>query len=119
MMSYSNSPPLRNSKGLVATVRPSIGPATQLFSVNQYRQGVAPYLGRTLRMVMFRGELAFGIEQESTGFIPTLEQFVRQWTVASDAVAFVEPVTFEQLRAQDVPMRLLARDDHSVVVARK
>ena len=119
MMSYSNFPPMRNSKSLVATVRPSIGPDTQLFSVNQYRQGVPPYLGRTMRMVMFRGELAFGIEQDSAGFIPTLGQFVEQWKAAADAVAFVDPKTFEQLRAQDLPMRLLANDGRSVVVARK
>jgi 4-amino-4-deoxy-L-arabinose transferase-like glycosyltransferase len=119
MMAYSNFPPVRNSKGLVAVARSSIGPETQLFSVNQYRQGVAPYLGRTLRMVMFRGELAFGIEQEGAGFIPTLEQFVEQWRIASDAVAFVDPATFEHLRTQDVPMRLVVRDGRSVVVARK
>jgi 4-amino-4-deoxy-L-arabinose transferase-like glycosyltransferase len=119
MMAYSNFPPVRTSKGLVEAARPSIHPETQLFSVNQYRQGVAPYLGRTLRMVMFRGELAFGIEQESAGFIPTLEQFIEQWRVATDAVAFVDPATFEHLRAQDVPMRLLAQDGRSVVVARK
>lgn len=119
IMAYSNFPPPRNSKALVAEVRPSIHPETQLFSVNQYRQGVAPYLGRTLRMVMYRGELAFGIEQESDKFIPTLEQFIEQWLAATDAVAFVDPKTFEHLRAQNVPMRLVARDGRSVVVARK
>ena len=119
MMAYSNFPPVRNSKSLVAVARPSIGPDTQLFSVNQYRQGVAPYLGRTLRMVMFRGELAFGIEQEGAGFIPTLEQFIEQWRVATDAVAFVDPATFRDLRAREVPMRLVVQDGRSVVVARK
>jgi 4-amino-4-deoxy-L-arabinose transferase-like glycosyltransferase len=42
MLSYSYFPPVRNSKALVAAVKPSIGPDTQLFSVNQYRQGVPP-----------------------------------------------------------------------------
>jgi hypothetical protein len=72
-----------------------------------------------MRRVMYRGELAFGIEQESARFIPTLEQFAQVWNAAADAVAFVDPKTFEQLRAQDLPMRLLAHDDRSVVVARK
>ncbi len=70
-------------------------------------------------MVMFRGELAFGIEQESERFIPTLERFIEEWKEAADAVAFIEPATFEQLRARNVPMRTLARDRRSVVVARK
>ena len=119
MMAYSNFPPVRNSKSLVAVARSSIGADTQLFSVNQYRQGVAPYLGRTLRMVMFRGELAFGLEQEGAGFIPTLEQFIEEWRVATDAVAFVDPATFRDLRAREVPMRLVVQDGRSVVVARK
>jgi hypothetical protein len=72
-----------------------------------------------MRMVMFRGELAFGIEQDSARFIPTLEQFAQTWIAAADAVAFVDPKTFEQLRARDLPMRLLASDGRSVVVARK
>jgi 4-amino-4-deoxy-L-arabinose transferase-like glycosyltransferase len=119
LMAYSYFPPVRNSKALVAAVRPSIDADTQLFSVNQYRQGVPPYLGRTLRMVMFRGELAFGLEQENAGFIPTLDQFIAQWSAATDAVAFIEPATFEQLRERHVPMRLVARDGRSVAVARK
>ena len=54
-----------------------------------------------------RIELAFGIEQEGAGFIPTLEQFSEQWRAAADAVAFIDPRTFEELRARDLPMRLL------------
>ncbi len=119
MMAYSNLPPARTSKALVAEARSSIQPETELFSVNQYRQGVPPYLGRTLRMVMYRGELAFGIEQESEAFIPTLGQFIEQWRAATDAVAFIDPATFEQLRAREVPMRLVTRDGRSVVVARE
>ena len=119
LMAYSNFPPVRNSKGLVAAARPSIGPDTQLFGVNQYRQGVPPYLGRTIRVVMFRGELEFGIGQERAKFIPTLEQFIEEWRAATDAVAFVDPATFKDLRARNVPMRTLAQDGRSVAVARK
>jgi 4-amino-4-deoxy-L-arabinose transferase-like glycosyltransferase len=119
MMAYSSFPPTRTSKSLVAAVRADIGAGTQLFSVNQYRQGIPPYLGRTLRMVKFRGELEFGIEHQSTAFIPTLQKFVEQWTAASDAVAFMDPATYENLREQHVPMRPLAQDGRSVAVARK
>ena len=110
---------MRTPARLVAAARPSIGPDTQFFSVNQYRQGVAPYLGRTMRLAMYQGELAFGVGQESAKFIPTLEQFIGEWQVASDAVAFVDPATFKDLTARNVPMRLLTQDARSVVVARK
>jgi 4-amino-4-deoxy-L-arabinose transferase-like glycosyltransferase len=119
LMAHSTFPPIRNARSLVAAARPSIGADTQLFSVNQYRQGVAPYLGRTMRLAMYQGELAFGVGQESAKFIPTLEQFIGEWQVASDAVAFVDPATFRDLAARNVPMRLLTQDARSVVVARK
>jgi len=119
MMAYSNLPPVRTSKQLVAAALPAIGADTPLFSVNQYRQSVAPYLQRTSRMVMYRGELAFGLDQENAGFIPTLEGFIDQWTSLRDAVAFVDPATFDLMRSRGVPMRIVSRDGRSVVISRK
>ncbi|MEJ1966879.1 MAG: glycosyltransferase family 39 protein [Gammaproteobacteria bacterium] len=119
LMGYANLAPLRTAKPLVAEVRPFIGPETELFSVNQYRQSVAPYLGATLRMVGYRGELDFGLTQEPAGFIPSLERFAEEWSARTDAVAFVDPAAFEVLRAREVPMHVVARDARSVVVARK
>jgi 4-amino-4-deoxy-L-arabinose transferase-like glycosyltransferase len=118
LMGYGNLAPLRTAKPLVAEVRPLIGPGTELFSVNQYRQSVAPYLGMTLRMVGYRGELDFGLSQENLGFIPSLEGFESEWKTRSDAVAFIEPAAYEVLRARNVPMHVVARDARSVVVAR-
>jgi hypothetical protein len=54
-----------------------IGPDTQLFSVDQYRQSIPPYLGRTMRLAIYKGELEFGVTQEPHQFVPTLEQFER------------------------------------------
>ena len=119
ILSYSALPPLRTSKGLVAAVRPHIGPKTQLFTVDQYRQSIPPYLGRTLRVVVFRGELAFGLEQEGHGFIPTLSGFMEEWQIAKDAIAFLDPPAFEALRSRGVPMRTLAEDGRTIAVSRE
>jgi 4-amino-4-deoxy-L-arabinose transferase-like glycosyltransferase len=119
IMSYSALPPLRTSKALVAAVRPHIGPKTQLFSVDQYRQSIPPYLGRTLRLVVFRGELAFGLNQERHGFIPTLPGFMAEWQTATDSIAFLDPPVFQALRSQGVPMRTLAEDGRTIAVSRE
>jgi 4-amino-4-deoxy-L-arabinose transferase-like glycosyltransferase len=119
MMSYSALPPVRTSKGLVAAVRAHIGPKTQLFTVGQYRQSIPPYLGRTLRVVAFRGELAFGLDQESHGFIPTLSGFMEEWQTAKDSIAFLDPRAFQALRAHGVPMRTLAEDGRTIAVSRE
>ena len=91
---------------------------TELFSVDQYRQSVAPYLGATLRMVRYQGELEFGLHQEDAGFIPSLDRFAEEWKARTDALAFVEPAAFEVLRARGLPMHVVARDARSIVIAR-
>jgi 4-amino-4-deoxy-L-arabinose transferase-like glycosyltransferase len=119
MMSYSAFPPARTAKALAEAIRPLVGPNTELFSVNQYRQSVPPYLGRTMRMVMYRGELHFGLGQEQAGFVPTLDAFIDQWAHSSDAVAFVDPDIMEELKARGVPFRMRAFDGRSFVVSRQ
>jgi 4-amino-4-deoxy-L-arabinose transferase-like glycosyltransferase len=119
MMSYSALPPLRTSKSLVAAIRPLVGPETQLFSVDQYRQSVPPYLGRTLRVVRYRGELDFGFSQDASHYIPTLEAFIEEWSSARNALAFVAPEVMDELRARGMPFRVRAADGRSVVVSRK
>src|SRR5690242_21248690 len=50
-------PPARSARELVAAVRAAVGPHTALYSVGQYRETLAPYLGRTLQLAGYEGEL--------------------------------------------------------------
>ena len=45
-------------------MRPFIGAYTPLYSVGQYRETMSPYLGRTLQLVGYEGELQFGLHEE-------------------------------------------------------
>jgi 4-amino-4-deoxy-L-arabinose transferase-like glycosyltransferase len=119
IVSYTALPPVRTAKPLLAAVRASIGPQTVLFSVGQYRQSVPPYLGRTLRVALYQGELGFGLAQEDVGYIETLEEFNKVWAAQSNAVAFVDPSLMTALRAQHVPLRELATDGRSIAIARR
>jgi hypothetical protein len=118
IVAYTSLPPERTARALAAAARSVIGPQTRLFSVGQYRQSVAPYLGRTLCLVGFRGELDFGIAQAPAAFVPTVSAFVEEWRHSDDAVAFMEPAIWAQLKARDLPMRVIARDGRSVAVSR-
>jgi len=118
MMSYSALPPVRTAKSLVAATRPYIRPDTALFSIGQYRQSIAPYLGRTLRLGLYEGELEFGVTHASGQYIGTLEEFASEWQRKSDAIAFVEPELVAQLTERGTPLRVLAHDDRSVAIAR-
>jgi hypothetical protein len=119
MMSYSALPPVRTSKSLVAAIKPFVGADTRLYSVDQYRQSVPPYLGRTLRVVRYRGELDFGLNQDASRFVPTLDAFIGEWTPARNALAFIDPPVMGELRARGVPFQVRAADGRSVVVSRR
>jgi 4-amino-4-deoxy-L-arabinose transferase-like glycosyltransferase len=120
MMAYASFPPAQSSKALLAQARPFIGPHTELFSVDQYRQSVPPYLGRKVRLVRYQGELEFGIEHGSGGdFIPSLDRFADIWTRSPDALAFVDPDVMDAVEAKSIPYRLRAFDGKSFVITRR
>ncbi len=119
IVAYSHRPPLRTARELVAAIRPQVGPATELFSVRQYRHSASFYLGRTLRIVDYTGELEFGLGREDRGQIADLDAFRRVWQQSTDAVAFIDPPTFVELQRSGFPARQLAADSRSVVVSRQ
>ena len=120
MMAYANFPPAQSSRALLADVRPLIGPHTQIFSVDQYRQSIPPYLGRKIRLVRYQGEMQFGIEHGGhDDFIPSLEAFADIWAQSSDALAFIDPDVMDAVKARNIPFRLRAFDGRSFVVTRR
>lgn len=119
MMAYASFPPAQSSKALLADARQYIGPRTELFSVNQYRQSVPPYLGRKVRLVGYQGELEFGIQHDrGDDFIPSLDTFADIWMHSTDALAFVDPDTMDAVKALNIPFRLRAFDGKSFVITR-
>ena len=118
LVSYSYAKPTRTAKALVASVRDHVGPTTQVFSVGQYRQTIAPYLGRTLHVVGYSGELAFGQSQQRSTRESGLETFLQQWPERSDAIAFIDPQLYRKLGAARLPGAVLASDDASIVLQR-
>jgi len=110
--------PERSSYGLVMTVKPSIGPQTELFSVGQYRETLSPYLQRTLTLVQFEGELAFGISQEPAAALAP-EAFLACWSRATDAVVFIAPAIFDTWQKRGLQGRVIGGDNQTLVVSRQ
>lgn len=121
LMAFASFPPAQSSKALLANARPFIGPHTELFSIDQYRQSVPPYLGRKVRLVRYQGELEFGIEHASGSdyFIPSLAMFADIWTNSTDALAFVDPDVMDAVKATNIPFHLRAYDGRSFVITRQ
>jgi len=109
--------PERSSYKLVMTVKPLIGPQTELFSIGQYRETLSPYLQRTLTLVEFEGELAFGISQEP-GRALSGAAFLARWNASANAVVFIPPAIFETWRGRGLQGRVIGGDNQTLVVSR-
>jgi 4-amino-4-deoxy-L-arabinose transferase-like glycosyltransferase len=114
---YSVVPPSRSGRDLVTAVRSSIHGGTALYSVGQYRETLAPYLGRTLQLAGYEGELQFGLSEEPQRRMST-EQFAARWSAGGDAVAFFDPGVWDQWRRRGLPGRVIAADNYTVAVSR-
>ncbi|HEX5091195.1 MAG TPA: glycosyltransferase family 39 protein [Burkholderiales bacterium] len=93
-------------------------PAPPFYSVGYFDDSLAFYLGRTMTLVAYRGELGPGIDAEPDKYVATLEEFERRWRAAPEAYAAMRPGEYEALRAQGLPMRLLALDTRHALVSR-
>jgi 4-amino-4-deoxy-L-arabinose transferase-like glycosyltransferase len=117
LCAYTVIPPARSARALVSAVRPFIAPRMPLYSVGQYRESISPYLGRTLQLAGYEGELRFGLDQEPQ-YRMSLEQFAARWSAGGAAVAFFDPEVWDSWRRRGLPGRVLAADNYTVAVSR-
>jgi 4-amino-4-deoxy-L-arabinose transferase-like glycosyltransferase len=114
---YSAIPPARSARDLARAVRPYVSAHMPLYSVGQYRETLSPYLGRTLQLAGYEGELRFGLDQEPARRM-SIEQFAARWSGEGAAVAFFDPHVWDVLRRAGLPGRVLAADNYTVAVSR-
>jgi len=109
--------PDRSGHDLLETARPAIRPDTELFSLDQYRETLSPYLHRTLTLVHFQGELAYGLSEDPSKELSD-EAFLAHWNASNNAVAFVSPRALPSWLRRGLQGREIARDNETVVISR-
>ena len=119
LAAYTAMPPPRTGKVVASAARPAIHPQTDLFSVGEYRHSLTFYLGRSMVLVGYAGELEFGVEQEPHKAWATPEDFMARWRASQDAVAFFAPEIFNSYQSRGLPGRVVASDARTIVVSRK
>jgi len=92
--------------------------ASHIYSIGTYDQTLDYYLQRTVVLVAFQDELAFGLSLEPWQSIPTLAAFRNLWLDETGARAIMAPPTYAVLAAEGLPMRVIFRDTRRVIVAR-
>lgn len=90
-----------------------------IYSVDGYFQSLPFYLGRTITLVRYMGELEFGIRREPEKWIADPATFQQRWMADGQAVALFRRSDFKHWSRLELPMRVIHEDARRVVVARR
>ncbi|MDP3620867.1 MAG: glycosyltransferase family 39 protein [Polynucleobacter sp.] len=101
---------------LAERVRNQIPADAPIYSVRILDHTVPFYLGRTMIMVEFPDELAFGVKQEPERWAPTLNDFIERWKSQTNAYAFMVPEQYAELERMGLPMEIVDRDTRRIIV---
>jgi 4-amino-4-deoxy-L-arabinose transferase-like glycosyltransferase len=103
---------------LVPAIKAELTPDTTLYTVRTYEQSLPFYLRRTMINVgETNDELDFGLTREPQLGVKTVDEFVVRWKDGQRAMAIMLPKQYDELRAQGLPMRVVAQDGRRVVVS--
>lgn len=98
---------------------PRLADDTPFYSVGTFDNSLPFYLQRTVTLVEYKGELGAGIAAEPSKYVESITQFKQDWLASPRAYAHLTPALYQQLLAEGLPMRVLARDARRVIVARQ
>ena len=81
-----------------------------------YEQTLPFYIKRTVTLVDYQDEMAYGLKQEPQLWVPDLAEFERRWRSHDYALAVMSLEVYDQLQQAQLPMQLIARDTERVFV---
>lgn len=108
--------PASSAYQLAQQIKPYLKPGMPFYSVGMYEQTLPFYIQRTVTVVAWQDELEFGFQQEPDKWIPEIETFKQRWRAEPEALAIMNPSTYQQMEAEKLPMELIARDTRRIVV---
>ncbi len=89
-------------------------PGVPVYSVGGYQQTLPFYLRRTMILVAYQGELAFGIEHArgplEGRYMPSLQDFAAAWRADSRGLAFVPRPVLPKVKALGIHYRVVAEN---------
>ena len=115
MMGHEELAPRTSFYQMAREVRPYLRPGVPFYSVGTYEQTLPFYLKRTVTLVAFEDEMAYGLQQQPRLALPDIASFERAWRRDPYALAIMPPRLYEQLLAGGLPMREIARNSRHVV----
>ncbi len=112
--------PEYSTRQLVVAVAPYNRPDIPVYSVGGYQQTLPFYLRRTMILVAYHGELAFGIAHARTSlaqrYLPSLKAFAAAWRAQRKGLAFVPRPVLPQVRALGIHYRIVGENPRWVAL---
>lgn len=108
----------RSTRALAQVLKPRLRPGDEVAAYRDYPQDLPVYLGRTITVAGYQGELEIGVHGEDTsGWIVDEATFWRRWAEPRRMYAVLETFRYEELAREGRPLTLLARSGAHVLVA--
>ena len=118
MQSHDTFGQLKSADAIAVALAPQIDAATPVFSVRDYDQTMPFYLRRSVVLVQYVDEFAFGLAHEPQRGIASLAGFVERWGLEPAAAAYLDPATYHELLALGLPMHVVFNDPRRLVVVK-
>ncbi len=116
LLGHDSLSPASSAVHLARQIQPYLKPGAPFYSFGMYEQTLPFYIKRTVTLVDYQDEMAFGIRQEPDKWLPDYAAFDAVWRKAPYALAIMTPNAFAEIQAKGLPMREIARDTRRVVV---
>lgn len=108
----------RSAYLIAEAIAPQIKPDVPFYSVYNYEQTLPFYLKRTLTLVDFQDEMAFGIGQEPHKWLPNVDALAARWKTDAEAYAIMPLFAVQILQEKGMEMSEIYRDHQLVVVVK-
>ena len=119
---YQSISELRSSRVMAEAIQSYIGDnspdGVAIYDVNRYDQSLPYYLGRTINLVGYMGELEFGINQEPQKWLNEAD-FTLLWLNSAQAISVLNQATYELWQQQKIPMHTIYQNSRYIAVARR
>ena len=112
---HNSLSPSNSAFAIAQQIKPYVKKDMPFYSVAMYEQTLPFYIGRTVTLVAYQDEMAFGLKQEPGKWIPDIRTFEKIWKSGAQALAIMSPEMYAQLE-KTLPMQVIARDTRRVVV---
>jgi len=109
----------RSSREMADAIKANNLMDAPVYAVSGYPQSLPFYLGKTIHLVKYRGELKMGINAEPEKWLATTQEFAKRWEAETQAVAVFGQDDVKHYIEMGLPMRIIYNGPRRIAVAKQ